>query len=131
MNETDRMQADAVSRAKDMYRRSQGYNANSLPNGYNGSFRDTRPTNNTHNNNNNNNKGNTNSSPAEEIISEIAEEAIKEAIEPNHKSQSKGLDIFESLLQDKERTLIILLIILLSEEKANTSLVLALMYLIM
>ncbi len=48
---------------------------------------------------------------------------------------SKGLkpvnDIFEMLLSDSERTLILALILLLVEEKADTSLIFALMYLAM
>lgn len=40
-------------------------------------------------------------------------------------------DIFESLMKDKERTLILLLIVLLMEEKADTGVILALMYLIL
>ena len=47
----------------------------------------------------------------------------------------KGLnpvnDIFEMLLSDSERTLILALILLLVEEKADTSLIFALMYLAM
>jgi len=38
-------------------------------------------------------------------------------------------DIFESLLSDSERTLIMVLILLLVEEKADTGLIFALMYL--
>ena len=39
-------------------------------------------------------------------------------------------DIFDALLSDSERTLILLLILLLVDEKADTGLILALMYLI-
>lgn len=40
-------------------------------------------------------------------------------------------DIFEALLADSERTLILVLILLLSEEKADTGVIFALMYLVL
>ena len=40
-------------------------------------------------------------------------------------------DIFESLMADSERTLILVLIILLVEEKADTGVIFALMYLVL
>lgn len=124
MSEKDKIQADAVSRAKEMYRRSQNYNVNSLPNGYNGSMRDEHRT--------------PKSEPAAKKPTEKREsppEHTEDTISPvteespgNIKSPSDPLDVF---LKDKERALIVLLIALLYEERANTSLVLALMYLIM
>lgn len=138
MNEMDRMQADAVSRAKDMYRRSQnhqGYNVSSLPNGYNGNMRESKKL--QPNENAKSEKG------TKEVISEIAEDAAKEAvtdsivetISPQNENNAPladiGGDFLDQLLGDKEKTLIVLLIALLSEEKASTSLMLALMYLIM
>lgn len=39
-------------------------------------------------------------------------------------------DIFDSLLSDSERTIILILILILSSEEADTGLILALMYLI-
>ena len=124
MSEKDRIQADAVSRAKEMYRRSQNYNVNSLPNGYNGSMRDehrtpkseTAPKKPTE-------KQEQPSEHTEKTISPVTEESSG-----NIKSPSDPLEVF---LKDKERALIVLLIALLYEERANTSLVLALMYLIM
>jgi hypothetical protein len=54
---------------------------------------------------------------------------------PSEHEPPKGLnpinDIFEMLLSDSERTLILALILLLVEEKADTSLIFALMYLAM
>ena len=48
--------------------------------------------------------------------------------EPIHKSENKSvLDIF---MKDKEKSLILLLIVILISEKADTTLILALMYLI-
>lgn len=138
MNEMDRMQADAVSRAKDMYRRSQnhqGYNVSSLPNGYNGNMRESKKL--QPNENAKSDKG------TKEVISDIAEEVVKEAvtdsivesITPQNENNSLPAysdgDFLDRLLGDKEKTLIVLLIALLSEEKASTSLMLALMYLIM
>lgn len=48
--------------------------------------------------------------------------------QPKNQLDSIG-DIFESLLSDSERTLILALILLLVEEKADTGLIFALMYL--
>ena len=48
--------------------------------------------------------------------------------EPIHKSENKSvLDIF---MKDKEKSLILLLIVLLINEKADTTLILALLYLV-
>jgi hypothetical protein len=53
--------------------------------------------------------------------------------QPEHEPPKSPLnpltDIFESLLSDSERTLILVLILLLVEEKADTGLIFALMYL--
>lgn len=47
-----------------------------------------------------------------------------------HHAENPLSDIFGSLMQDKERTLILVLLLLLVDEKADTSLIFALMYLI-
>jgi hypothetical protein len=61
--------------------------------------------------------------------------AANEHSPPIEKMQPKGMnpvgDIFEMLFKDSERTLILALILLLVEEKADTSLIFALMYLAM
>lgn len=120
MSEKDRIQADAVSRAKEMYRRSQNYNVNSLPNGYNGSMRDNHQV----------QKGD--SAAEKEEQKEVNEEEAAVPVSENEMHYSKNIsDPLEMFLKDKERALIVLLIALLSDERANTSLVLALMYLIM
>ncbi len=49
--------------------------------------------------------------------------------EPPKNQLSSINDIFESLLSDSERTLLLVLILLLVEEKADTGLIFALMYL--
>lgn len=120
MSEKDRIQADAVSRAKEMYRRSQNYNVNSLPNGYNGSMRDNHQV------------PKDDSSAEKEEQKESSEEEFTVPVSGNEVQNSKNVsDPLEIFLKDKERALIVLLIALLSDERANTSLVLALMYLIM
>ncbi len=128
MNDKDRLQAEAVSRAKEMYRRSQSVGLNSLPNGYKGNIRENRQ-------------------PPKNENSEKADDEKKENFNFDDKSGAETKDCtentsfqnesvqcsdpLENFLQDKEKALIVLLIALLSEERANTSLVLALMYLIM
>ncbi len=147
MSEMDKLQADAVNRARDMYRRSQNYNVNSLPNGYNGSMRDQAQKNNSSQNPiQQQSQQKTQRQPmkttanesAEEVVKEVAEDKIIENATQERKEETQNIqqgfhggDFLDMLLSDKERTLIILLIALLNEEGANTSLLLALMYLIM
>lgn len=50
--------------------------------------------------------------------------------EPSFGPLSPVKDIFDSLMSDSERTLILVLILLLSEEKADMGLIFALMYLV-
>lgn len=123
MSDKDKMQADAVNRAREMYRRSQNYNVNNLPNGYNGNIRE-------------NHKPSKSDPITPPVIEEDGQEPSVEnqmpIIEESSKTVKAPSDPLEAFLKDKERALIILLIALLSgEERANTSLVLALMYLIM
>lgn len=64
--------------------------------------------------------------PREHHTAPVLNQAVHEA----PKNQLNPLtDIFESLLSDSERTLILVLILLLVEEKADTGLIFALMYL--
>jgi len=49
----------------------------------------------------------------------------------DRRSENPITDIFGSLMQDKERTLILVLLLLLMEEKSDTGLIFALMYLIL
>lgn len=154
MSDREQMQADAVSRAKDMYRRSQTYNMSGLPTGYNGNMRENQ--NNSHQNkpqqnqppknsppqqNNTNNTNNTNaqnsSVPDTEQTEQSTPQSATERQSPQNSNiampsvNNQGNDFLEAVFQDKERALIILLIALLGEERANTSLMLALMYLMM
>lgn len=52
-------------------------------------------------------------------------------ISNEHHPENPINNIFESLMQDKERTLILVLILLLIEEKSDSSLIFALMYLVL
>lgn len=49
---------------------------------------------------------------------------------PKHKRKDPVSDIFDTIMKDKERALILILILILTSEGADTSLVLALMYLL-
>lgn len=66
-----------------------------------------------------------------------APEPEKHALPPAHEmtgghhQENPITDIFDSLMQDKDRTLILVLILLLVEEKSDTGLIFALMYLIL
>ena len=149
MSEMDKLQADAVNRARDMYRRSQNYNVNSFPNGYNGNIREqTQKASDTEKVAVKNVTGQkTQRQQIQSAVQKTAEEksndTVKEEdnntkphenIETTSNLQQSGNirgDLLDIILSDKERTLIILLIALLNEEGANTSLLLALMYLIM
>lgn len=122
MSDKDKMQADAVNRAREMYRRSQNYNVNNLPNGYNGNIRENHKS----------SKNDPITPPVIEEEKEASTESQTPIIDESPKTVKAPNDPLEAFLKDKERALIILLIALLSgEERANTSLVLALMYLIM
>lgn len=154
MSEMDKLQADAVNRARDMYRRSQNYNVNSFPNGYNGNIREqSQKANDTENVAIKNVTGQNVAGkktqrqqiqsavqkPAEEKPNDTVKEEDKDTTFHENTQSTSNLqqsgnirgDFLDILLSDKERTLIILLIALLNEEGANTSLLLALMYLIM
>ena len=124
------MQADAVSRAKEMYsRRSPSYEADGFPKGYNGSM---KANGNTHSENQklkaNDDSQNT---PDSTVTNESDSHNNPVAQQVSNVSQNvQSTDILTTVLADKERALIILLIALLNEENASPSLMLALMYLI-
>ncbi|MGN0442280.1 MAG: hypothetical protein ACI4FO_06220 [Acutalibacteraceae bacterium] len=59
------------------------------------------------------------------------ESAAKSEIKPQSKPQTQQKSLIDFLLADKEQSLILLLLLLLSGEKADPSLLLALMYLLM
>ena len=97
----DRMQDDAIQRFKQMYSKTPSQNTE----------------NRTHSENN----------KPQQPHNQTADISEKQS-EPIHKSENKSvLDIF---MKDKEKSLILLLIVLLINEKADTTLILALMYLI-
>lgn len=128
MNDKDRLQTEAVNRAKEMYRRSQSTGLNSLPNGYKGNIKENRQPPTTENHDKEDNKKKESFNHDEESSAETNSRTENTSFQ-NEAVQCS--DPLESFLQDKEKALIVLLIALLSEERANTSLVLALMYLIM
>ena len=117
----NKRQQEAIDRAREMYsRRTPDYRQQGFPSGYNGNI-----------------KRRTSAQGNREEKTDHSEEVFEEtdtaeAEHGQHKANEKPEETFlDMLLNDKERTLIILLLALLSEEKANTSLMLALMYIIM
>lgn len=142
MSDMDKMQADAVNRAREMYsRRSPSYSAGGFPSGYNGNMKanpNITPERNSQSGNFSmhshtkhsetepepETKPEKNNSPNLEIP------YSKENAAPENLSKGQSMDFLDTILADKEKALIILLIALLNEEKASSSLLLALMYLI-
>ena len=134
MSDMDKMQADAVNRAREMYsRRTPGYSANGFPSGYNGNMK-TNPNaaaekHGHHGSSQEHSKPkNIDKEKPPEI--ENKNEHIGSTAEPQKIHQTQSADFLDTILADKEKALIILLIALLNEEKASSSLLLALMYLI-
>ncbi len=116
-----RLQQDAIRRAREMQARAQSYVAPSPPAA-------APPVNPVH------------SQPREQSRPEQARHIPP--TEPRHTPQhepppdSKNIlsplgDIWEGLTKDSERTLILVLILLLMEEKSNPEVIFALMYLIL
>lgn len=70
------------------------------------------------------------STPSENAASDKAEHSAFEEVKKTDSPQTKG-SVVDDLFKDKEKTLILALIALLTTEKADASLVLALMYLLM
>lgn len=97
MTEMERMQNEAVSNARAMYRRRTPPHAVTL-------------------------------TPQQTETPALAEPPQKEQSTQPQQAKKPRADILAPLLEDKERTLIILLIILLSEDGADTGVILALMY---
>ena len=120
MSDIDRMQQDAIDRAREMYsRRTPAYNSGGFPSGYNGNIK--RRTSSA------NSRGE--SFPQKERVT--VENNADEVEEKTEQTEKPAESFIDTLFADKERTLIILLLVLLNEEKANTSLMLALLYIIM
>lgn len=63
------------------------------------------------------------------IVSPQKNNEPKQQLEPDKKVVSKG--VFDMFLQDKEKSLILILLVILLSEKADESLILALVYLIL
>ena len=134
MNDMDKMQAEAVNRAREMYsRRSPSYSANGFPSGYNGNMK-TNPNAaaEKHSQPGSSHEHSKPKSIDKEKPPEVEKknEHIGSTVEPEEIHQTKSADFLDTVLADKEKALIILLIALLNEEKASSSLLLALMYLI-
>lgn len=127
MNDVERMQADAVMRAKEMYnRRTPTYNT-----GYNGNIKYQPKQTNTayaQNTQNTQNTSNIQNIPDNKSDTSINDEQQTKSDNETGAGTEQGYNFLDTLLADKERTLIILLIALLGEEKANAPLLLALMY---
>lgn len=151
MSENEQLQADAVNRAKEMYRRSQSYSLNGFPSGYNGSMssagkaqsaaRQPRQEQKSTQADERQSVQNTPNTPEPPTVQNIQDEPAENESEAvggcgekageTSVGETASGDFLDSLMRDKERALIILLIALLSEEKASASLLLALVYLIM
>lgn len=130
MSDMDKMQADAIGRAKEMYsRRTPIYSVNSFPNSYNGNMKSSPP-----NSSGSKQKSESKPPPIPKSDRHDKNENIEESLdcndEPTDNQPQTSSDTFDSIFADKEKALIILLIALLNEEKASSSLLLALMYLI-
>ena len=119
MNDVERMQADAVMRAKEMYnRRTPSYNTGSINGNIKYQSKQMGAV---------NAPEKKNEPPQNNSMPQTKTENTTNDLNNNGQSNN----FLETLLADKERTLIILLIALLGEEKANAPLLLALMYIIL
>lgn len=104
----DTMQNQAMERVRQMYQRASTQGA---------------PSQSVHNEHSNH------ASPQiNQDTSDTAKESVSVPLVNNENKQKNLLDIF---MQDKEKSLIVLLIVILLSEKADQSLILALLYLIL
>lgn len=127
MNDKEKMQAEAVNQAREMYSRrsppfpQSGYNPN-VKYIQNNSQSQSKPK---------ITAADTSGSGANQNMSNQKNDSADEKSDDSTISKTfRRKDPLESFFADKEKTLIILLIALLNEEKASSSLLLALMYLI-
>jgi hypothetical protein len=109
-NEMSRMQQDAIRRVQEMQSRAQQSVRNSSRDVQHEPLRVPEPS---------------------RHESTAMREMPNERHNDEHHQENPITDIFESLMQDKERTLILVLILLLIEEKSDTGAILALMYLVL
>ena len=114
MNENDmkRMQQEAMRRAKEMQNRAKPDS--------------TKPTDNSENSRNEQQK------PPEQKNNEPHNNANPNKSNPEHSHRSENIvdGVFDVLMKDRDRTLILCLILILMDEKADNSLILALLYLL-
>lgn len=73
---------------------------------------------------------NANNSKKESIKDSKLHEDKDDKPKPEYKKKDPISDIFDIIMKDREKTLILVLILILSSEGADTSLILALMYLL-
>ncbi len=131
MNESNKSQTDAMGRSRENFsRRSPSYMPNSFQSGYNNTNIKISPSNDVKNMRHaRQDENRVNRADEHEALSE--QNRIDTQSEKNLSQKSSDPEnIFNLLFADKERTLIILLIALLNEEKTDPALMLALMYLI-
>jgi len=110
-DDIDKMQQDAVRRMQEMQSRGKAGNIDRMGNPHSVA----KPNNNTEN---------TADCEKEDIIHNPHINTL------NENSRKKEIGFFDALFKDKERSLILLLLILLSVEKTDTGLILALIYLL-
>lgn len=114
MNENDmkRMQQEAMRRAKEMQSRAKDESRNTRDNSANS--QQEVPT------------------QAEPKNHEIHHGTTAQNSNPEHSHHSENIvdSVFDVLMKDRDRTLILCLILILMDEKADNSLILALLYLL-
>ena len=113
MNENDmkRMQQEAMRRAKEMQSRAK--------------FDSQAPQDSSEN------SRKENQNPSEQKHeAPHSNTPIKYHTENNHRSENVVDSVFDVLMKDRDRTLILCLILILMDEKADNSLILALLYLL-
>lgn len=114
MNENDmkRMQQEAMRRAKEMQSRAKDDSRKTQENSANS--QQEVPT------------------PTEHKNHEMHNNSNMPKINPEHSHHSENVvdSVFDVLMKDRDRTLILCLILILMDEKADNSLILALLYLL-
>ncbi|MDD6490144.1 MAG: hypothetical protein PUG48_10100 [Clostridia bacterium] len=114
MNENDmkRMQQEAMRRAKEMQSRAKSDNQNTQD--ISANSKQEPPT------------------QTEQKNHEIHHNSNSQKSTPEHSHHSENIvdNVFDVLMKDRDRTLILSLILILMDEKADNSLILALLYLL-
>lgn len=110
-DDIDRMQQEAVRRVRDMQQRAKNMSASRT--------------------NRQNQSANQSEAPSISEPEEAKEAKISESELPNQSlDEKKPADILEGFFQDKEKSLILLLLVLLNGEDDNSGIMLALLYLL-